>query len=273
MNPFEFLLTTPILNVLVATFKLFESFSLPGALGLAIITLTVIIRLILWPLTTTQLKSTQKIAALKPHLDEIKKTHGHDKTKHQQEVAKLYKEHGVNPIAGCLPLLLQIPIFIALYNVLLNIVEFEKADFLTSINERLYSTSLHLETIPQTDFLGFNLATQPSQWQQLGIVILAVPIVTGLLQFVQTKMIMPASSPKSKKNEPKKGGFEESMAQIQSQMTFIMPLVIAFFSYGFPVGLSLYWNTFTIIGIIQQYAVVGAGPLNKYLPKNLQKSK
>lgn len=272
MNPFELLLTTPILNVLVAIFKLFESFSVPGALGFAIIVLTLIIRFILWPLTTTQLKSSQKMAALKPHLAEIKKTHGHDKVKHQQEVSKLYKQHGVNPIAGCLPLLLQIPVFIGLYNVLLNIVEFEKTDFLKSINDRLYFQSLHLEKIPQTDFLGFNLASEPSQWQQLGPLILTIPIVTGLLQYVQTKMIMPPADKKEKKDTKQKGGFEESMAQVQSQMTFIMPLIIAFFSYGFPVGLSLYWNTFTIIGAVQQYIVVGAGPFNKYLPKSLQKT-
>jgi YidC/Oxa1 family membrane protein insertase len=84
--------------------------------------------------------------------------------------------------------------------------------------------------------------------------------------------------PKSNKNKAKptkktKEGFEESMSQVQTQMIYIMPLIIGFFSYGFPIGLSLYWNTFTIIGAVQQYVVVGPGALGKYLPKNLRKEK
>ena len=134
MNPFEVFLTTPILNLLVALYKALNAIYLPGALGFAIILLTVIVRMILWPLTTSQLKSSQKMAALKPHLDRIKAEHGHDKVRHQQEVNKLYKEHGVNPLAGCLPLLLQIPVFIALYNVLLKIVQVN-GDFLAGINQ------------------------------------------------------------------------------------------------------------------------------------------
>src|SRR3989304_6084612 len=188
MNPFEVFLTTPILNLLVALYKALNAIYLPGALGFAIILLTVIIRMILWPLTTSQLKSSQKMAALKPHLDRIKAEHGHDKTRHQQEVNKLYKEHGVNPLAGCLPLLLQIPVFIALYNVLLKIVQVN-GDFLANINQRLYSPFLYLENVPDVSF------------------------------------------------------------------------------FGFPVCLSLYWNTFTVIGIIQQYKISGPGGLAKYIPK------
>lgn len=271
MNPFELFLTTPILNLLIAIYKALELVSIPGALGFSIIILTIIIRLILWPLTTKQLKSTQKMAALKPHLDEIKKAHGHDKVKHQQEVSKLYKKHGVNPAAGCLPVLLQIPIFIALYRVLLHIVQFEKADFLSSINDKLYFSALHLDKTPQTNFLGLGLGSRPSDWQQVGILILLIPVLTGAFQFIQSKMMAPQPTPKKKETKQKEG-FEESMAQVQSQMTFVMPLIIAFFSYNFPVGLSLYWNTFTIIGIVQQYLIAGAGPLNKYLPQNLKRS-
>ena len=74
-----------------------------------------------------------------------------------------------------------------------------------------------------------------------------------------------------KKDSKKKEGMEDTMASMQSQMTLIMPLMIAFFAYGFPVGLSLYWNTFTIIGIIQQYKISGAGAMNKFLPEKWQK--
>lgn len=271
MNPFDLFLINPFLNVLIFFYQILEAANVPGALGFAIILLTSVIRLILWPLTTAQLKSTAKMSALKPHLDRIKGEHGHDKTRHQQEVAALYKEHGVNPLAGCLPLILQIPVFIALYQVLLKIVEFNNSDFLTQINSRLLPF-LHLDNIPSASFLGFSLADKPNGWQQLGILILSVPIITGLLQFIQSKMMTPEVKKDAVvKKDDKKESMEETMASMQSQMAYIMPAMIAFFSYGFPLGLSLYWNTFTIIGIFQQYVVSGPGALNKYLPKNLQK--
>src|SRR3990167_2896347 len=241
MNPFDTFLINPILNALVVFYTIFLSIGVPGALGISIIVLTVLIRLALWPLTSTQLKSTQKMAALKPHMDRIKDEHGHDKVRHQQEISKLYKEHGVNPLAGCLPLILQIPIFIALYQVLLRVVDLNNGDFLTRINSQLYSPALHLKELPSTNFLGLSLASKPSEWSSVGFLILLIPVITGALQ------------------------------SIQSQMTLIMPLMIAFFSYGFPVGLSLYWNTFTVLGIIQQYKISGAGAMNKFLPEKWQK--
>src|SRR4030043_1293366 len=174
MNPFDVFLINPLFNILIILFKLFQTLFIPGALGLAIILMTVIIRLALWPLTTTQLKSSQKMAALKPHLDRVKEEHGHDKVRHQQEVAKLYKEHGVNPLAGCLPMLLQIPIFISLYQVLLKVVDLKNTDFLTNINDRLYYQFLHLDKVPNTNFIGFHLESKPNQWSEVGILILLI---------------------------------------------------------------------------------------------------
>jgi len=273
MNPFDALLIVPILNVLIIFYKVFLFLRIPGALGLAIIFLTVLIRLILWPLTSAQLKSTQKMAALKPHLDRIKAEHGHDKVRHQEEVTKLYKEHGVNPLTGCLPLLVQIPVFIALYRVLLQIVDPTKTDFLAKINSKIYFPPMQLDKIPNTFFFGLRLEDKPSNWTQIGFFILIIPILTGLFQYIQSKMLMPsAQAPAVKpKKEKEKESMEDAMASMQSQMSFIMPATIAFFSYGFPVGLSLYWNTFTIIGIVQQYLISGAGSFNKYLPEKWRK--
>jgi len=274
MNPFDTFLIHPILNALVIFYTIFLSIGLPGALGFSIILLTVVIRLALWPLTATQLKSTQKMAALRPHMDRIKEEHGHDKVRHQQEISKLYKEHGVNPLAGCLPLLLQIPVFIALYQVLLRVVDLNNGDFIGRINSQLYFQWLHLEKLPSTNFLGLGLASKPNEWAQVGIFVLAIPIITGLLQYIQSKMLTPEQAKTKaivKKDSKKKEGMEDTMASMQSQMTLIMPLMIAFFSYGFPLGLSLYWNTFTIIGIIQQYKISGAGAMNKFLPDKWQK--
>jgi YidC/Oxa1 family membrane protein insertase len=276
MNFFDVLLINPILNILIVFYFLLVHIKIPGALGFAIILLTVAIRMVLWPLTTTQLKSSKKMAELKPHLERIKVVHGKDKVRHQQEVSKLYKEHGVNPAAGCLPLILQIPVFIALYQVLLKFVNLNNSQLLENINHRIYFPSLNLTSIPDTSFLGLNLSSKPNQWATLGIFILIIPVLTGVFQFLQSKMLVPeekstALKVKNVEKDKKEGGLDDSMSQMQSQMSLIMPLMIAFFSYGFPVGLSLYWNTFTIIGIVQQYKIMGAGSLNKYLPENLQK--
>lgn len=272
MNIFDVLLINPILNLLIVFYGLLEAASVPGALGFSIIILTVIIRLALWPLTTAQLKSSKKMAELKPHLQKIKETHGKDKVRHQQEVSRLYKEHGVNPLSGCLPLLLQMPIFIALYQVLLKFVSLTSTDLLSGINDRIYIAALKLQEIPSTNFFGLNLSTKPNEWATAGLFLLSIPIITGVLQFLQSKMLIPEEKNKPnklavKKKTEQKDSLEDSMAQMQSQMVLIMPAMIAFFAYGFPVGLALYWNTFTIIGIIQQYKIMGAGALNKYLPE------
>ncbi len=275
MNYFDIILINPILNILILFYSLLSAIHLPGALGFSIILLTVTIRMLLWPLTTTQLKSTKKMAELKPHLDRIKEQHGHDKVRHQQEVSSLYKEHGVNPLAGCLPLIMQIPVFIALYQVLLKFVNLNSIELLANINNRIYLPTFRLSDIPSTAFFGLNLSNKPDEWAKIGIFILIIPILTGVFQFIQSKMLVAEQKTKAivKKDtkEPKKEGMEDTMASMQSQMSFLMPLMIAFFSYGFPVGLSLYWNTFTIIGIVQQYKIMGAGSLNKYLPEKWRK--
>lgn len=272
MNPFEILLTIPILNLLVFYYQILSAIALPGALGLAIILLTITVRGLLWPLTTAQLKSSSKLAALKPHMDRLKAEHGHDKIRHQQEITKLYKEHGVNPLAGCLPLLLQMPVFFALYNVLSKIAEVGKNDFLPSINSQLYNFVPHLSRVPDASFLSVSLAAKPSDWQQIGLPILLVPILTGATQLIQSKMMAPSVA-LAKEGKPAlvKSNSEDTMAQVQSQMTLILPFMIAFFSYGFPIGLSLFWNALTIMGIIQQYVVAGPGALGKYLPENWRK--
>lgn len=279
MNLFDTLLINPIVNLLIVFYTVLDAVKIPGALGFSIILLTVLIRLALWPLTGAQLKSSKKMAELKPHLEKIKGEHGHDKIRHQAEVSKLYKEHGVNPLSGCLPLLLQIPVFIALYQVLLKFVSLNSTELLSNINDRIYIPALKLESIPNASFFGLNLSVKPNEWSTVGIFILAIPVLTGVLQFVQSKMLVAEDKKtapvvkkiQSKNKKEQKESLEDSMGQMQSQMSLIMPAMIAFFAYGFPIGLSLYWNTFTVIGIVQQYKIMGAGSLNKYLPEKWRK--
>jgi len=155
-------------------------------------------------------------------------------------------------------------------------VDFGRADFLANINSKIYFPVFHLDKVPDTKFLIFDLSAKPNQWQTAGVLILLIPVITGVLQFIQSKMLAPQTAPvkvqkKETESGDKKDSMEESLASVQSQMILIMPAMIAFFSYGFPVGLSLYWNTFTIVGIIQQYMIAGPGAFGKYLPKKWQK--
>lgn len=248
MSFWDIAFINPILNLLIVLYKLFEFVKLPGAFGFAIIGLTVIIRAILHPLTSAQLKSAKKMQQIKPQIDELNKKHKEDKAKLQQAQMSLYKEAGINPAAGCLPLLVQIPIFIALYNVFTRVLNNGvDGNFIETLNKALYSPLLYIEKL-DLNFFGVSLTTKPNEWQKYGIWLLLIPVVTGVLQYFQSKL-MSSPAPKTSAAEP------DQMAAMQKQMMFMMPIMIGFFAFSFPLGLSLYWNTFSIFGIIQQMHV------------------
>ena len=264
-NFFNQALIWPILNILVALYKLFMTLHLPGAFGLAVIAMTSLIRLVLHPLTLSQLKSAHKMSKLKPQIDSLGKKHKDDKVKLQQAQMQLYKEAGINPAAGCLPLLLQMPILIALYNVFFQVLSNNNIPTLISdINKIVYFPYLKIETL-DLSFFGLNLASKPSEWQTAGFILLTVPVITGVLQYIQTKMMIPSSPATPKITKPlgdkKEDNKEDMGTMMQKQMSIMMPLMIGFFAYSFPLGLSLYWNTFTVFGIIEQ----------KNLKKHLEK--
>jgi YidC/Oxa1 family membrane protein insertase len=257
------LLAYPILNVLVAIYHSLIFLHIPYALGFSIIILTIVIRLILYPLTGAQLKASKKMQELTPHLNRLKEKHKNDAKMLQQETMKLYKEFGVNPLAGCLPIIIQLPLIYSLYQVLQDIVKYN----ISQINLTLYSFIPKLTKNWDLTFFGLPLAQNPSHLMStMGPLILLIPVMTGVLQFIQTKMMF-ISQPKpqgEKKGEKKN---EDFATAFQSQSLYIFPLMIAFFSYGFPIGLSLYWNTFTIFGIIQQYKISGLGGLKEWTDK------
>lgn len=246
-NIWNQLFSWPILNLLTVFYKLFEVARIPGAFGWAIIALTILIRILLYPLTKQQLLSAKKMQQLKPRLDELNKKHKDDKVKLQQAQMDLYKEVGINPAAGCLPLLIQMPVFISLYNVFIHVLNTDTSKVVESINTVLYHPSLHVNQL-DLSFFGVNLATKPNQWQTFGVWLLAVPVITGLLQFLQTRLMTPPAASNKEKQE-------DQMAAVQQQMMFIMPVMIGFFSLSFPIGLALYWNAFSLFGIMQQIQI------------------
>lgn len=263
-NIFDTLLVIPIINLLVAIYGLLSFLHVPYSLGFSIIALTALTRLVLFPLTAAQLRSSKKMQDLNPHLTELKEKHKGDAKMLQAETMKLYKEHGVNPIAGCLPLIVQLPFIWALYTVLDKVVRLNEASVLSYINGLVYFEPLKLSRVWDPSFFGLPLGKSPSDLiGSVGIVILLVPLLTGVFQFIQSKMLFPPKLP-LKPGEKKKDDFASSF---QTQSTYIFPAMIGILSFTFPVGLSLYWNTFTVFGIIQQYQIQGWGGLSPWISK------
>ncbi|PIZ99613.1 MAG: hypothetical protein COX78_01660, partial [Candidatus Levybacteria bacterium CG_4_10_14_0_2_um_filter_35_8] len=228
-------MTQPILNILMAIYKGLLFLHVPFALGFSIIGLTILIRLVLYPFIGAQLKASKKMQELNPHLKKLKDTHKNDAKRLQQETMKLYKEHGVNPLAGCLPVIIQLPIIWGLYSVLQEIVKIAPADVVTHINKQVYLSSLKLTSAWDPTFFGLPLGKTPAQlFSVMGLIVL-VPFLTGLFQFVQSKMMFSTSGVTDKIKEKKKT--DDFASMFQSQSLYIFPIMIAFFSWGFPIGL------------------------------------
>ena len=250
---FNTLFTNPIVNLLVGLYQLLASIGIPFAFGFAIIILTVVVRLILYPFTAAQIKSVYKMQTIAPLMKNVRERYKNDKKKQQEETMRIYREHKINPAAGCLPLLIQMPIIFGLYQVLIMAVSINSNDGLSKINSVLYLDFLKLSSVWDTMFFGIPLGDAPSKiWTSAPYLIL-VPVLTGALQFVLSKMMT--------SDIPQVPGTKEDdfQAAFQKQSLFIFPVMIGFFAFTLPVGLSLYWNTFTVFGILQQHLLVGPG--------------
>ena len=227
----------PTINVLIIL-----SQYLLNNFGLAIIALTVFVRFVTLPLTMKQLRATKAMQSLQPKLAEIQKKYAKDKSKLAQEQMKMYKESGVSP-AGCMiPMLVQMPIWIALFQSIIRVLAVVPEDFL-SLSQRLYSSwSAVFHLVPlESKFLWLDLAVPDK--------IYLLPILVGGTMWLQQKMVTPVTA------DPKQ--------QAQSRMMlWMMPLMFAFLTMQFPSGLALYWVVSNIVGIIVQYYVTGWGGLS-----------
>ena len=201
-----------------------------GNYGVTIIFFALILKIVLYPLTHKTLTSSHKMQKVQPYMREIQRKYKSDPKQMQIELQKLYKEHGVNPLGGCFPLLLQMPIFFSLYPVLRHSIELRQASFM------FWLTDL----------------SEPDPFMIL-------PILMGIFMFVQQKMMMP-------KNVNKEEMDEKQLAQMQSQkmMMYIMPVFLVFIFRSLPAGLVLYWTVFNVFSIIQQYFL-----LKKYSIKDI----
>jgi YidC/Oxa1 family membrane protein insertase len=265
MNIFNILLVNPITNLLVALYLGLSMIGIPYALGFAIIGLTILIRFILYPITASQLKMSKKMQEINPHISALKTKHKDDPKTLQTETMKLYSEYGVNPLAGCIPTILQMVVLFGLYAVLNEIAK-DPRTVLTHLNSIVYFPGMKLTHVWDTTFFGLPLTKKPSELLSvIGPLILLLPILTGVLQFIQSAMMF--SSPKTPVVKKKGEDAVDFAAAMQSNTMYIFPFMIGYFSFTFPLALALYWNTFTIFGIIQQYRVGGLGRLGEWQQK------
>lgn len=260
---FDHVFFAPIVNLLIGILHTLDSYNISGSLGFSIIILTIFIRVLIWPLMSSQLKSAKKMTELKPHLDHLKAKHKEDKQALAAAQMALYKEHGINPAGGCLPILVQFPIIIALYQSILALFSGD----LAKLNRFLYVDSWKLTASPGMNFFGLSLGAKPTEFFATNIIVaLAVPAVTAGLTLLQSKMMVYKSVNRVPSEKVTKTGAQtEDYSQImQTQMLYMMPAMIGFFSFQFPIGLAIYWNTFTLLGILQQYLISGWGGLENW---------
>jgi YidC/Oxa1 family membrane protein insertase len=214
--------------------------------GLAIILFTILIRAAMMPLTVKQSKQMKSMTALQPKIKEIQNKFKNDKQKQSQETMKLYKEQGVNPI-GCLgPMFIQFPIWIGLYQAILQTVP-NTPESLVKLSGHLYGwlPFVH-DVVPiNSQFIWMDLANpDPSP--------VVMPILVGISMFLMQKMTtMPA--------------MDDRQASTNKMMLWMMPIMFGFFTMSFPSGLALYWVVSNIVGIIIQGFITGWDPMKNLL--------
>ena len=239
MSWFHTFLAEPMYNLLVFIYNI-----LPVQdIGIAIILLTLLIKIVLWPLTGKSLEGQKLLQAIQPKLDELKKKYKDDKETLSKEMMSLYKAEKVNPASSCLPLLVQLPILMALYRVLF-------AGLNNADEYHLYGFVMNPGTINET-FLGFIDLAHPAIW---------LAVLAGIAQYFQAKMLQARRPPKDLRG--KEGAKDEDMmASMNKSMLYFMPAITVVIGATFPGGLALYWLVVTLLSILQQYLIFKKEPL------------
>jgi YidC/Oxa1 family membrane protein insertase len=215
--------TTSICKILIKILNVFYGF-IPNY-GIAILLLTLLVKMILFPLTRKSQMSMFKMQQLQPLIGKLKEKYKGDKQRMGQEQMKLFKQHGVNPMSGCMPIMLQMPVFFALFRTLQLSFEMRQAPFVLWISD-----------LSKPDTLIYLPFTIPFLGDGLNI----LPIVMGIASFVQMKLT------------PKTISGDDAQAKMQQRMMQMMPIIFPFILYTMPSGLTLYWTTSTLISIGEQ---------------------
>ncbi|MCP4923900.1 MAG: membrane protein insertase YidC [bacterium] len=206
-----------------------------GSFALAILLLTVIVKILFFPLANKSYRSMAKMKALSPQMEKIKARYGDDKVKMQQEIMALYKKSKVNPASGCLPMLLQLPIFFALYKVLIVSIEMRQAPFYGWISDLSVPDPLNIFTL-------FGLIP----WDPPSFLVLGIwPLIMGGTMLLQQKLNPPPSDP------------------AQAKAFMFMPIIFTFLFARFPAGLVIYWTWSNILSIAQQWFIMRTTTVTK----------
>ena len=230
----------PLFNLMIFFYNI-----VPGNdIGIAIILLTLFVRFVLYPMNTKSIKSQKKLQEIQPLMKEIQAKYKDNKEKQAKKLMELYQKHKINPLSGCLPILIQLPILIALYRVFLNGFKDESL----AIVYPFIANPGHIDPM----FIGLVNLSETN---------FLLALMAGILQFFQTKMLMGNKDKdkkveeenKEKSAEEKTQDFAQSMTK---QMMYILPIMTFVFAMSFPSGLALYWVVTTLFAIIQQFLIM-----------------
>ncbi|MCK5413652.1 MAG: YidC/Oxa1 family membrane protein insertase [Candidatus Pacebacteria bacterium] len=232
----------PLFNLMIFFYNI-----VPGNdIGIAIILLTLFVRFVLYPMNTKSIKSQKKLQEIQPLMKEIQAKYKDNKEKQAKKLMELYQKHKINPLSGCLPILIQLPILIALYQVFLNGFKDESL----AIVYPFIANPGHIDPM----FIGLVNLSETN---------FLLALMAGILQFFQTKMLMGNKDKdkdkkveeenKEKSAEEKTQDFAQSMTK---QMMYILPIMTFVFAMSFPSGLALYWVVTTLFAIIQQFLIM-----------------
>lgn len=255
-------------------FLLRTIYNLIGSYGWSLILFTIIVKAILFPLSIKQQRSMAGMSAIQPKLAEIQKKYQYDKEKLNAETMKLYQQHKINPMGGCLPLLIQFPILIGLYNIIRNPLTYilqYSSDVITQITDALngaLGTTLvannqipianemfnHLDVVQNAlpdlgaraidfNFWGLNLSQTPSLWPITPLIL--IPILAGVTTFLSSWLV-------SKMNGTANQSNQSGTAGTMKMMNYFFPFMTAFFAISMPAGLGFYWTLSNVLQIIQQ---------------------
>ncbi|MGE3796989.1 MAG: membrane protein insertase YidC [Thermomicrobiales bacterium] len=204
--------------------------------GLAVIMFTIIVKTLMLPLTIKATRSSRSMQELQPKIKELQKKFKNDRQMLSQETMKLYGQYGVNPMAGCLPILVQMPIFFGLYRAILHLSN-NNAGF--DISPTWAGGFLWLESLAKPD------------------PVYVLPIAAGIFQFVQTRMMRPANQ----------GAIADPQQKMMNQIMNFMPITVVLFGWGFASGPVLYWVTQSVYSVVQQWLITGWGAMLDWFPR------
>ena len=220
-----FMITKPLLYLLEFLASIFSN------MGVVIIVLTLLLKILTLPLTKKSFTSAAKMKKLQPKIANLQKMYAYDKQKMNIELMQLYKKEGVSPLSGCLPMLLQAPIFFCLYKVFFISISMRQANFVGWIHDLSAPDPLYLFNL-----FGIINWTPPS-FLQIGV----WPLIMGITMFLQQKLTSKSSGAKTQE------------AKIQENMMYAMPIIFTYICASFPVGVVIYWTISNIISIAQQF--------------------